>query len=186
MGVIKIPASVFICTLPVLLGNSPSRGCSQTCPRTLRCIHLDLCLQRVSVLMPHQAPAAQRLRSDSAPPAVTQTSWYNHQLCCSAQKPASSARIMPKALSASSSSSLSLQRWACKTADPSFHTPLSSSLSCFYPSASFFQTFKSFSDSPTLQDEIPKLRCFELFKISWDGHIDFLIPRISSVSVFID
>ena len=134
-----------LCMLCVLTGNSPSCGCSQRLLCTLHCprgLQADLCLQRIYVLIPHQAPAAQHVRSDSAPSAVTQTSWYDHQLCCSAQKPAISALVTPRALSASSSSSPSLQRWACKTADISFHTPLSSSLSCFHPIPFFFPNFQ--------------------------------------------
>ena len=140
------PPQSSLCMLHVLTGNSPSCGCSQTHLCTLHCprgLHLaDLCLQRIYVLIPHQAPAAQHVRSDSAPSAVTDLTVQPPALLLSSETCNLCPRYMPRALSASSSSSPSLQRWACKTADISFHTPLSSSLSCFHPIPFFFPDFQ--------------------------------------------
>lgn len=151
-----------LCVLRVLTGDSHSCTCSQTHICTL---HFppglqvaDTCLQDISVLMSHQARSAMCQKQFSSfcchtdlppvPPPHLGV-WHNHRLCCAAQKPAVSVLVAPKVLPASNSCSPSLQKWAFKTANISFHTPLSLSLSSFHPIPFFLPNFQIFQWFPS-------------------------------------
>lgn len=169
-----------LCMLMSLLGNFIHIYGSQTqiyIPDFSCVLQIaDICLQNISILIPHKALNLNMTKMNSTSFLVLQpcsqshmshlTLWCDSQLCCSAQKPGVSLPLYPMSslppIHLPQHIPQGLQEWSrIKNEIQSFHTSLLSSLSSFH-SISFLLNFQTF------QGPLQHLRIkFKVLSVFW-------------------